>query len=423
VSASTACRRNQAVDNFTHTLVGLALADAVALALPTAPSAKVRGLLRLASAFTNNLPDLDFAYAGITPGKLGYLLHHRGHTHTFLAGTVLGALVYVLLVAWARRKSFALSRPETQALAVLSLFGPWTHVGMDALNSYGVHPFWPAHDGWFYGDAVFILEPWFWVLSVPPLALASVTRFGRISLALCLAAALAAAWIMLGVGTALVLTVGSALTVVVSTRLRERGRALFAIGGFIAVILAFSGASRLAKAALLDAIERQPRAGAERVTVLDTVLTPSPAIPLCWQGLVVGRTEDSYLLEVALVSIAPAPLAASACRLEPTGASLGLRDSSRPFTRRVLFQGEHRTSLAEFRSLARSNCYAAAFLRFARTPFFRERGATMELGDLRYDRSKDEGFAELEVPSRPTTCPAWIPPWTPPRRDLVDSAQ
>jgi inner membrane protein len=408
------------VDNFTHTLVGLALADAVALALPTAPSAKVRGLLRLASAFTNNLPDLDFAYAGITPGKLGYLLHHRGHTHTLIAGVLLGALTYALLVAWARRKSLALSRPETLALAVLSLFGPWTHVGMDALNSYGVHPFWPAHDGWFYGDAVFIVEPWFWVFSIPPLALASVTRFGRISLALCLVVALAAAWIMLGVGTALVLTVGSALTVVVSARLRERGRALLAIGGFIAVILVFSGTSRLAKAALLDAVERQPRALAERVTVVDTVLAPSPANPLCWQGLVVGRTKDSYLLEVALVSVAPAPMAASACRLEPTGASLGMRDSSRPFTQSVLFQGEHGAPLAELQHLARSNCYAAAFLRFARTPFFRDRGATVELGDLRYDRSKDEGFSELAVPSRPTGCPGWIPPWTPPRRDLME---
>jgi inner membrane protein len=411
------------VDNFTHTLVGLALADAVALALPKPPNAKVRGLLRLASAFTNNLPDLDFVYVGITPGKLGYLLHHRGHTHTLLAGVLLGALVYTLLSAWARRKSWALSRQETFALAGLSVFGPWTHVGMDALNSYGVHPFWPVYDGWLYGDAVFIVEPWFWVLSIPPLALASVTRFGRISLALCLAAALVLAWLMLGTWTALALTVGSALAVAVSARLRERGRALLAIGGILAVIVMFSGASRLARSALLDALERQPRARGEHVTVVDTVLAPSPAIPLCWQSLVVSRTEDSYLLEVALLSIAPSIMAASACRLEPTGVSLDMRQSSRPFTRSALFQGEYQAPLAEFRRLARSNCYAAAFFRFARTPFFENHGATVELGDLRYDRSKGEGFAELEVPSRPTDCPGWIPPWTPPRRDLIEPAR
>lgn len=408
------------MDNLTHTLVGLALADAVALALPTPPSARARGLLRLASAFTNNLPDLDFLYTSITPGKLGYLLHHRGHTHTLLAGVVLGALTYALLAAWARRRPYALSRPETLALAGLSLFGPWTHVGMDALNSYGVHPFWPAHDGWLYGDAVFIVEPWFWVLSIPPLALASVTRVGRVLLALCLAAALVLAWIMLGSGTALVLTVGSAATVAVSARLRERGRALLAVGGFVVVIVGFAGASRLARAALLEAVERQPRAHGERVTVVDTVLTPSPALPLCWQGVVVGRTKESYLLEVALVSIAPGSMSASACRLEPTGVSLGMQRSSRRATPSALFQGEHRASLAEFQELARSNCHVAAFLGFARTPFWLERGASLHLGDLRYDRSASDGFAELEVPSRPSECPPFVPPWTPPRRDLMD---
>jgi inner membrane protein len=409
------------VDNFTHTLVGFALADAVALALPAAPSAKVRGLLRVASAFTNNVPDLDFVYARITPGKLGYLLHHRGHTHTLLAGVVLGALTYALLAAWARNRSFALSRPETRALAGLSLLGPWTHVGMDALNSYGVHPFWPAHDGWLYGDAVFIIEPWFWVLALPALSLASVTRFARVFLAFCLALTLVAAWVMLGWGTALGLTAGGALTIAVTARLRERGRALLAVGSFLAVMMTFAGASRLARAALLDAVERQPRAQGEQVTVVDTVLTPSPAMPLCWQGVVVGRTRDAYLLEVAHVSLAPEPVAASACRMQPTGASLGLRASSRPFTRSVLFQGEYRAPLAELQSLARSNCHAAAFLRFARTPFWRVHAAKVELGDLRYDRSEDAGFAELEVPSRPSQCPPWIPPWTPPRQDLMDA--
>jgi hypothetical protein len=139
--------------------------------------------------------------------------------------------------------------------------------------------------------------------------------------------------------------------------------------------------------------------------------------------LVVGRTKDSYLLEVALVSIAPTAMPASGCRLEPTGASLGLRAAARPSTRGVLFQGEHRASLAAFQHLARSNCHAAAFLRFARTPFFRDRGSSIELGDLRYDRSKDAGFAELEIPNPPTDCPGFVPPWTPPRRDLMEPAR
>jgi inner membrane protein len=410
------------VDNLTHTLVGLVLADTVAIALPKPPSARVRGLLRLASAVGNNFPDLDFLYAGITPGKLGYLLHHRGHTHTLLAGVVLGALTFALFAAWGRRRALTLTRGELVALAGLSLFGPFSHVGMDALNSYGVHPFWPAHDRWLYGDTLFIVEPWFWVLSIPPLVLSSATGWGRVVLSLCLAGGLLFAWIMPLVGwwTALLLTLGSALTVGVSSRLRERGRALFGLGGFVAVTTLFAGASGLARATLLDTLSAQPTSDG-RDSVVDAALTPLPGNPICWQGIVVGRQNGTVVLEVAVISIAPGALSARDCRLEPTGVSLGLSASSRHATASVLFQGEHRAPLGDLRSLADSNCHVAAFLRFARTPFFREHGTSVELGDLRYDRSEDRGFAELEVPARPVDCPPWLPPWLPPRQDLLDA--
>lgn len=409
------------MDNFTHVLVGLVLADAVCLALPAPPSVRARGLLRFASAFANNVPDFDFLYARLTPGKLGYLLHHRGHTHTLLSGIILGALTYVALVAWARRRSLALSRPETAWLAALCLFGPWTHVAMDALNSYGVHPFWPAHDGWLYGDAIFIIEPWFWVLSIPPLALASATRWGRILLGVFLAGALVSAWAMpiVGWGTALALTLGSALAVFVSGRLRERGRVLFALGGFLAVIAVFAVASREARATLLDAMDAQPSAYG-KVTIVDVALTPLPGNPVCWQGVVVGRRHDAYVLEVARVSLLPGPQVSWACRTGRAGVSLGMRTSSRRYTRDVLFQTEHQAPLAAIRELARSNCQVGAFLRFARAPFWIERGASLYLGDLRFDRDGDAGFTELEVPARPSSCPPWLPPWTPPRHDLLE---
>jgi inner membrane protein len=408
------------VDNLTHTLVGLVLADAVATALPKRPSARARGLFRLASAVGNNLPDLDFLYARITPGKLGYLLHHRGHTHTLLAGTVLGALALALFLLWTRRRALELTRAETLALAGLSVLGPWAHVGMDALNNYGVHPFWPVYDGWLYGDAVFIIEPWFWVFSIPPLALASATRIGRAVLALCLAGGLVLAWIMpiAGWPTALALTLGSALSVVVSGRLGERGRAWLGLGGCLAVMLTFLTASGVARAELVGAVTAT---SGGRVTIVDTVLTPAPANPLCWQGIVVGRREDRYVLTVALVSVAPSLTPAERCGFGPTGVSLGMAASSERSTPAVHFQGEHHAPLAELRELARSNCHAGAFLRFARAPFWKDRGATVVLGDLRYDRDEAGGFAELEVPARSTACPGWIPPWTPPRHDLVEA--
>lgn len=409
------------MDNFTHTLVGLALADAVALSLPERPSARARGLLRVASASANNVPDLDFVYAGLTPGKLGYLLHHRGHTHTLLVGLVLGAVTFAVVAAWARRRGAALSRVETWALGGLAMLGPWTHIGMDALNSYGVHPFWPIHDGWLYGDAVFIVEPWFWVLTIPPLSLASVSRFGRVFLAVSLAAALLAAWLlpMIGWVTALVLTLGSALAVVASGRMGERGRALLALGGYLAVVVVFGVGARLARTTLTDLVDAGSD-GRPRLSVADVVLAPAPGNPLCWQAVVVGQRDSAYVLEAAQVSLLPGVMPTSACHLGPFGASLGLRPSPRPPTPHAAFEGEHQAPLAELRELARTNCHVAAFLRFARVPFWLARGDDVYVGDLRYDREEDDGFAELEVPARPSGCPPWLPPWTPPRHDLLE---
>ncbi len=42
-----------------------------------------------------NAPDVDLLYTGITEAPLGYLLHHRGHSHT------LPGLVALGLVIWA----------------------------------------------------------------------------------------------------------------------------------------------------------------------------------------------------------------------------------------------------------------------------------------------------------------------------------
>ena len=39
-----------------------------------------------------------------------------------------------------------------------------SHIVADAWNSYGVHPFWPFDNHWYYGDAINIYEPWLWVI-------------------------------------------------------------------------------------------------------------------------------------------------------------------------------------------------------------------------------------------------------------------
>lgn len=69
--------------------------------------------------------------------------------------------------------------------------------------------------------------------------------------------------------------------------------------------------------------------------------------------------------------------------------------------------------------LASTNCMAATFMRFARAPWVAAWGENLVIGDLRYDREARPGFAEIELGKR-QPCPSNVPPWTPPRLDLLN---
>jgi inner membrane protein len=131
------------MDNITHTIVGLGVGALIDRSLPAEPDAprvhtRQRMLLTVC-ALASNFPDLDLLYSNIIPAPLGYLLHHRGHTHTLLAGCLevilLLALVWVL---WpnARRllKTGAAARRGAVSAACTGLL---LHLSMDAMNVYG----------------------------------------------------------------------------------------------------------------------------------------------------------------------------------------------------------------------------------------------------------------------------------------------
>src|SRR3954447_21846318 len=124
------------VDNITHSFVGVAIAE---LARPVSATPDERRMLTAGAVIAANLPDIDLAYTWITPPPLGYLLHHRGYTHT-----VAGLLALAVALPLAMRLGPAVRLSSSRALAwlwgtvAINLIG---HVGLDALNSYGVHPF------------------------------------------------------------------------------------------------------------------------------------------------------------------------------------------------------------------------------------------------------------------------------------------
>ena len=388
------------MDNLTHSLFGLAAGELVQRSLPEEAqeqAQQTRGnLLRFAGFAASNFPDLDLFATGLLPAPLGYLLHHRGHTHTLLfalpQALLLAALIWLL---WpGARRLLRASAAARLGLAICCLGGLALHIGFDALNSYGVHPFYPFDARWFYGDLVFILEPVFWVGFGIPLAMALRTRVLRWLLLamLPLLAVLAARGFLLW-SAVLALSAAGAGLAVLGRRAGERGRQALAAGMALAVLFvagqaAGSGVARHTLAARL----------ADGGALVDAALSAYPANPLCWSFASVQRdgAHGQILVRRGVVSTVPALAAASVCP-----AALGSTGD-----------WELRASLPQLRRLARDDCRFAAWLRFARIPAVSAGSAS----DARYGAGAN--FSTLQLGSG-QPCPAYVPGWGMPRADLL----
>src|SRR3569833_1694919 len=165
------------MDNLSHSVVGLAAGELIHSILPEEPQpglqASRRRMLLTSCWLASNFPDLDLLFTHLLPSPLGYLLHHRGHTHTLLYALPQALLIWGLIhLLWpAARALLRESRSARYSLALAVDGGLGLHILMDNLNSYGVHPKQPQNTNWYYGDMVFIGEPVFWVACGIPLAM------------------------------------------------------------------------------------------------------------------------------------------------------------------------------------------------------------------------------------------------------------
>ena len=144
------------MDNLAHTLAGLALAEA-GLRRKTALGATTL-------AIAANLPDVD-AVIYVFGDGVDALAFRRGWTHGVLAMVVLPFVLAGLMLAVSKLRTTSRERPDADArwLLVLSAIGIWSHPLLDLLNTYGVRLVMPFSGRWFYGDALFIIDPWFWL--------------------------------------------------------------------------------------------------------------------------------------------------------------------------------------------------------------------------------------------------------------------
>jgi inner membrane protein len=107
-----------------------------------------------------NLPDVDLAWSYF--GHQSYLIYHRGFTHSICGSLLLGLLLAAVMRAIERR------RPDSprswRPFLLPALLGVLTHPLLDFLNNYGVRPWLPFSDERWYGDLLFIVDPWLWLI-------------------------------------------------------------------------------------------------------------------------------------------------------------------------------------------------------------------------------------------------------------------
>ena len=244
------------MDNLTHSLVGLTAAKT--------------GLERLSPGATllcvlaANAPDADVA-VGLFGDRWDLLQHHRGITHA-IAGTAFLALLLPLIFYgidrfWARARH----RPpkmNLRGLLIASFVASATHPLLDWTNNYGIRFLLPWNPRWFYGDLVFIVDPFMW---------------------LALVAGLLVLW-----------------------RVREQTKAKIAFAS-LAVIVVYWGALGLAHAHALN----RGREAAQRIvtpngeTIARLAAMPTLANPLRWD-CVFETEKATYRFRVALNGETPA---------------------------------------------------------------------------------------------------------------------
>jgi inner membrane protein len=290
------------LDPITHTFTGAALAAAgLRRATPLATAALVMGA---------NAPDID-ALTYFSDG-LTSLAFRRGWTHGVLALPLWPFVLTALLLLWDRCVRLRRYRDAAPAragpLLAVTALAVLTHPTLDWLNNYGMRWLMPFDGTWFYGDALFIIDPWVWLAlggvlflrhSNGRLSIARWTVFWMLSSLLVLASTAQLSdvdslvpwparvvW-MAGLGALVALRV---------RRFRARAtvvegpsdRAFVAVLGIVALyVCATVAASAVARAEVRAALAAAGIAGVERVMVAPVAANP-------FAGDVVAATTDAY---------------------------------------------------------------------------------------------------------------------------------
>jgi inner membrane protein len=295
------------MDPVAHTLFGATLAET--------------GLKKLTRYATPalivgaNLPDIDVVAHFWGPDAALYF--RRGWTHGLLAWLLLPLLLAGGIWLWHvwRGRYYADAPPLRMPMLVgLCFLGVWSHPLLDWLNTYGVRLLMPLSDRWFYGDTLFIVDPWFWLLTAAGLVLSR--SHGKHAIG---------GWLLLALVTTLLVVSTHQVTVPVKVgwilgigaiallRWRKRGAdtaVTVARTGFVVLLVyigAMYGFARLAESAAANAAGEPVEAQANplpgtplshrMVLVFDTHYR---VIPAQGDAFDVPRTQPTAVVQAAL---------------------------------------------------------------------------------------------------------------------------
>src|ERR1044071_6603623 len=160
------------MDNLTHSLVGLTAAKA--------------GLERLSPGATTlcvlaaNAPASDIIVLAFGD-RWDFLQHHRGITHAIVGVIALAILLPLIFHfadrLWSRFRHQP-AKTKLKGLMLASFIVSATHPLLDWTNNYGIRFWLPWNQKWSYGDLVFVVDPYIWlILGGASFLLTAKTRF------------------------------------------------------------------------------------------------------------------------------------------------------------------------------------------------------------------------------------------------------
>jgi inner membrane protein len=125
-----------------------------------------------------NLPDIDSFVApafGCDP-----LAAHRGFTHGIGGLIVMPLLAAATILLWERLRPGKEGPIKIAGLLLVCFLGVLSHDLLDFATSYGTRLLEPVSHRWFYGDTLFIIDPWIWIALILGLEMSwRAERLGR----------------------------------------------------------------------------------------------------------------------------------------------------------------------------------------------------------------------------------------------------